>query len=231
MKVGMFLRSFSTRSSRYIIHKDESDSDHDHQADDDGEAWTSVTVWRKSLVFSCRGFTVIDSNGELVYRVDNYIGAQPEELVLMDGSGHPILTLVRQKRKVLQSWLVYKGESGRANSFTEPMYSVKKQINIMGASSSSSSSSTRVLANVYSGEPNKKKLAYTIRGSYPHRSCKILEGATGNKVVAEIKRKETIMKSGEGLSFGMEVFVLALQPGFDRGVAMGLVLLLDQMFS
>lgn len=140
-----------------------------------------------------------------------------------------------QKMKLLQSWLVYKGESSLTqllSSTREPIYTVKKQISITG-SSSSTSSSTKVLANVFLGASNKKQhAAYTIRGSYSHRSCKIFEGSKrSNKVVAEIKRKEVTMKSGEGISFGMEVFILSVEPEFDRGFAMGLVLLLDQMFS
>ena len=61
-----------------------------------GGAWTSLTVWRKSLVLSCNGFTVIDCKGNLVFRVDNYAG-RPEEVILMDGSGKPILTICRRK--------------------------------------------------------------------------------------------------------------------------------------
>jgi hypothetical protein len=57
---------------------------------------TLLTVWRKSLLISCNGFTVINSCGDLVYRVDNYID-RPEELILMDGSGKSILTMRRRK--------------------------------------------------------------------------------------------------------------------------------------
>lgn len=57
----------------------------------------SLTVWRKSLLFSCTGFTVIDSYGDLVYRVDNYIGQRPGEVTLMDASGKSVLTVRRRK--------------------------------------------------------------------------------------------------------------------------------------
>uniref|UniRef100_A0A6N2KZR9 Uncharacterized protein n=1 Tax=Salix viminalis TaxID=40686 RepID=A0A6N2KZR9_SALVM len=59
---------------------------------------TLLTVWRKSLLISCNGFTVFNSCGDLVYRVDNYID-RPEELILMDGSGKSILTMRRRKRR------------------------------------------------------------------------------------------------------------------------------------
>lgn len=57
-----------------------------------------LTVWKKSLLFSCNGFTVFDSNGNLVFRVDNYTAGTKAEIVLMDASGHSLLTI---RRKVL----------------------------------------------------------------------------------------------------------------------------------
>lgn len=63
-------------------------------------ACSSLTVWRKSLLINCNGFTVIDSKGNLIYRVDNYIG-HPAEITLMDASGKSLFTLLR--RKVLNS--------------------------------------------------------------------------------------------------------------------------------
>lgn len=36
---------------------------------------------------------------------------------------------------------------------------------------------------------------------------------------------------GGGVSFGLEVFILIIHPGFDPAFAMAVVLLLDQMFS
>ena len=65
-----------------------------------------------------------------------------------------------------------------------------------------------------------------IEGSYSHRSCKVLDET--KRVVAEIRRKDAIIG---GISFGLEVFHLIVQAGFDPGFAMSLVLLLDQMFS
>lgn len=57
---------------------------------------TSLTIWRKSLIINCSGFTVINSHGDLAYRVDNYT-VHPDELLLMDGSGKSILTVHRHK--------------------------------------------------------------------------------------------------------------------------------------
>ncbi|OMP06111.1 hypothetical protein COLO4_08347 [Corchorus olitorius] len=152
----------------------------------------SLTVWRKSLIVSCNGFTVIDSDGNLVYR---------NQLRLVD------------------SWLVYGGEVGDYCYTSEkPIFYVKKSINILQAN-------PNVLAYVYR-RSSDKKYAYMIEGSYSNRSCKVVDEK--NRVVAEIRRKAAIIG---GISFGLEVFLLIVQPGFDPGFAMALVLLLDQMFS
>ena len=82
-----------------------------------------------------------------------------------------------------------------------------------------------MLAYVFLGNSDKR-YAYRIEGSYPNRSCKVLDSS--RRVVAEIKRKEAM---NEGASFGLEVFLLVVCPGFDSGFAMTLILLLDQMFS
>lgn len=55
-----------------------------------------LTVWRKSLLLSCNGFTVFDCKGNLVFRVDNYVAGHRGEIVLMDASGKPLLTIRRK---------------------------------------------------------------------------------------------------------------------------------------
>ncbi|XP_009780096.1 protein LURP-one-related 17 isoform X3 [Nicotiana sylvestris] len=192
----------------------------------------SLTVWRKSLIFSCKGFTVIGSDGSLVYRVDNYSGRRGQ-ITLMDGSGKPILTICRHKQKlrlVDNNWFIYEGEVGDDNynssssksssSRKKPIFSVKKQMKILH-------SNVNVLAHVYYQGISKKRYSYIIEGSYANRSCKVLDAESRN-VVAEIRKKKAVTG---GVTFGLEVFVLVVMPGFDSGFAMGMVLLLDQMFS
>lgn len=128
----------------------------------------------------------------------------------------------QQKFRLVENWHVYEGEVGgtygtnRSSSSKQPICNVKKQINILNH---------RVLANVFPGN-SEKRYVYRIEGSYANRSCKMLDGS--RRVVAEIKRKQAMK---EGVSFGVEVFLLVVSPGFDSGLAMALVLLLDQMFS
>ncbi|KAJ1405971.1 Tubby-like, C-terminal [Sesbania bispinosa] len=192
----------------------------------EGSLCTSLTVWRKSLVISCKGFTVIDSYGNLVYRVDNYI-VHPHEVILMDASGNSVLTM-RRRRKLglVDSWFVYEGETGnqcarRSKSRESPVCCVRKSVNILNGN-------PKVQAYVYrvASDSGKRHAAFTVEGSYADRTCKVLDEC--KRAVAEIKRKEANSKDA---SFGIEIFQLVVQPGFDPAFAMALVLLLDQMFT
>lgn len=60
---------------------------------------TALTVWRKSLLFNGNGFTVFDSKGNLVFRVDNYSSGSRDEIVLMDAAGKPLLTIRKKVPK------------------------------------------------------------------------------------------------------------------------------------
>lgn len=96
MKMMFFLKSLSRIVHEEVpVHEQQYETDHVGGGGVGGTC-TSLTVWRKSLLINCNGFTVIDSNGNLIYRVDNYIG-RPQEIILMDGSGKSVLTMHRRK--------------------------------------------------------------------------------------------------------------------------------------
>lgn len=143
-----------------------------------------------------------------------------------------------QRLGLLDSWFVYEGEVGNninnmrtrtrrrssnlSKSSKTPICCVRKHVNILHGN-------TNVQAYVYRGassHSDKRCAAFTIEGSYAHRTCKVLDEC--GRVVAEIKRKEANAKS---VSFGIEIFQLIVHPGFDPAFAMALVLLLDQMFT
>ncbi|PIN01313.1 hypothetical protein CDL12_26178 [Handroanthus impetiginosus] len=184
----------------------------------------SLTVWRKSLIFSCSGFTVINgSDGGLAFRVDNYTG-RPDQILLMDGYGDPIFTICRRKKLGLlyDYWLIYEGEVDKYcnNTNKKPAFCVRKNISMFVQRK------VNVLAYIYHGTSGKSH-THMVEGSYKHRSCKILDES--RRVVGEIKKKEATI--GRGVSFGLEVFQLIIEPGFESRFAMAVVLLLDQMFS
>lgn len=144
--------------------------------------------------------------------------------------------LMKQKQLgLVDNWFIFEGEvdeyrnsnSNNIKKMTEkkPIYVVRKNMNILQGN-------FNVLAYVYRGNNNinncDKRHSYAVEGSYANRTCKVLDES--KRIVAEIKKKEAVVGSAD-VSFGLEVFLLIVRPGFDSGFAMSLILLLDQMFS
>ncbi|XP_071690850.1 protein LURP-one-related 8-like [Rutidosis leptorrhynchoides] len=178
-----------------------------------------LTVWKKSLLFGCDGFTVFDSNGNLVYRVDNYVAGRNGEIVLMSSSGRPLFTIRRKMLSLSESWMVYDGETT-----INPRFSVKKHHKLHHTKSVAYVNSINSLK--YNTSRNKKDaIIYEIGGSYAQRCCVVYDDM--HRCVADIRRKE----AKKGVALGDDVFQLVVQPLEDPSVAMALVIVLDQMFG
>ncbi|XP_043696478.1 protein LURP-one-related 8-like isoform X3 [Telopea speciosissima] len=189
----------------------------------------SLTVWRKSLLFNCNGFTVFDSAGNLIYRVDNYRGDRNDDIVLMDASGKSLFTLRRKKRRFVDNWLVFEGEAEDGKEMSKkPIYWVRKHVNLL--LQRNQHHQDVVVAQVFdTPPPDKGNPIFVIQGSYERRSCQVVDGLSRTEVVAEIKRKAASIR---GISFGHDVFLLIVRSALlDPAFAMSLVLLLDQMFT
>ncbi|KAI3911500.1 hypothetical protein MKW98_010387 [Papaver atlanticum] len=172
-----------------------------------------LTVWKKSLLFNCNGFTVFDTKGNLVFRVDNYRAGNKTEIFLMDASGKTLLTIRRKKLSLSDNWMVYDGENS-----VNPRFLVKKHVNFL---------TSKNLAHVIScTQSNNRELMYEIIGSYAQRCVGVYDNR--KRLVAEIQRKEA---AKGGVSFGGDVFKLIVQPQIDSTVAMSLVILMEQMFG
>ncbi|KAJ6798802.1 protein LURP-one-related 8-like [Iris pallida] len=205
-----------------------------------------LTVWRRSLLLNGKGFTVFDGKGDLVFRVDNYASDNKGEVVLMDAAGKPLLTIRRKKLSLGEHWLIYEGEET-----SNPLFSAKKHINLLqpkslahvapctGGGSACASPSSSPVATPFSpssssggsprgggtaSSPKAPSTAYEVEGSYSQRCCVLYDGQ--RQRLAEIRRKEP---PKGGIAFGLDVFQLVVQPGFDRATAMAVVILLEQM--
>ncbi|KAF7843255.1 protein LURP-one-related 12-like [Senna tora] len=172
----------------------------------------NLTVLKTSLFFAGDGFTVYDSNGELVFRVDSYgpDSRDKDHVVLMDPHGHCLLTLRRKRPSLHQRWEGFMGERMDGD---KPIFSLRRS-SIIGRSRAP------VTVEVYD-TPGED---YQIEGCFSHRRCQIYNAM--RKSVAEIRRK---VDPTTGVMLGKEVFSLCVKPGFDAAFAMGLILVLDQM--
>ncbi|WOL18025.1 hypothetical protein Cni_G26818 [Canna indica] len=174
-----------------------------------------LTVWRKSLLFSCNGFTVFDAKGNLVFRVDNYGSGSTGEVVLMDAAGKPLLTVRRKKLSLGENWMIYNGED-TAN----PVYSVKKHVSLLH-----SKAAARARVAPCRGRGRGAGAAgYEVEGSYSRRTCTVYDEQ--RREVAEIRQKEAV----GGVAFGGDVYRLVVRSHADTSLAMAVVVVLDQMF-
>ncbi|CAD6258631.1 unnamed protein product [Miscanthus lutarioriparius] len=190
------------------------------------EAPTVLTVWRKSLLFNCDGFTVFDARGDLAFRVDCYAGSRrrrrrADDVVLMDARGKPLLTVRRKTRLGLAEccWVIYDGDADADKSAT-PLLSVRRHAagrRLLGATSAG-----KTLARVATpGAEAAAAAPYVVEGSYGRRACAVRDAARGGAVVAEVQRKEAV---------GDDVFRLVVPgPRLGAQLAMALVIALDDM--
>lgn len=121
----------------------------------------------------------------------------------------------RQKPSLHQRWEGFVGERKEDEG---PLFSLRRS-SIIGRSS--------VVVEVY-GDKDEE---YRIEGSYSQRCCTIyksLSKSSSREPTAEIKRK---VDPSTHVKLGKDVFALHLKPGFDGAFAMGLVLILDQMYG
>ncbi|CAH2074693.1 unnamed protein product [Thlaspi arvense] len=169
-----------------------------------GSEASVLTVWKKSLMFSCNGFAVFDSNGDLVFRVDNYMHGNRGQILLMDASGKPLLTIRRKMLSLGDCWVVCEGETA-----LKPQLTVRKRLNRL---------KSKTLA--YATSTCSKKKTYHIQGSYSQRCCVVYDA--NQRKVCELIRKEGV---------GDDVFRLVVHSSFQSPIAMALVILLDQMFG
>ena len=180
-----------------------------------------LTVWRKSLLFNCDGFTVYDANGDLAFRVDCYAASRRRhaEVVLMDAAGAPLLTVRRKRLSLAERWHVYHGDAA-ASSSRPPVLSVRRHV---GGGLRGASGGGKTLAHVVAAASSSADAgggeAFVVEGSYGRRACAVRD-ARGD-VVAEVRRKEAV---------GDDVFRLVVSPRFGVPLAMGIVIALDEMF-
>lgn len=183
------------------------------------DSLTVLTVWKKSLLFSCSGFTVFDPNGNIVFRVDNYCSDSKNEVVLMNAAGIAILTMRRKKLSLRNEWQGFLGEFQAAQ---KPLFAVRRRRTILFPSK------RKTLAKVYLGSSDRSKLHceyLRIEGCYAKRSFTSL--TTFGYVVAEVKPKQV----KPDISLGGDVFNLIIRPGYDQAFVMGLIIGLDKMMG
>lgn len=183
------------------------------------ETPTVLTVWKKSLLFSGNdGFTVFDSKGDLVFRMD--IVNDTHNLLLMDALGKPLLTLRRKLPSLHNRWEGFLGDKVEGQ---KPLFTVRRS-SILPTSSSSVEVFMMSSTTYFALMTSTVCADYQVEGSFAQRCCTIYSGAS-HRIAAEVKRK----CGAQGTMLGKDVFSLCVEPGFDRAFIMGLIVILDHI--
>lgn len=181
---------------------------------------TTFTVWKRSLFTNGTGYTVIDSSGNLVFRVDDYTSdAKLEQLILMDAAGNVLLTMRHKRLNCRKRWDAFRGDS---HGCEKPAFSVIKSASALF----SSKTSARVVLSSTEGH-NTKLCDYRMKGRLlckPTSSFTVFGGS--GEIIAEATRKQATSK----IILGNDVVSLVVQPGIDQTFVMGLLIIFDQIF-
>ncbi|KAI3847895.1 hypothetical protein MKX03_026134 [Papaver bracteatum] len=164
----------------------------------------------KSLVMQGNGCTVYDSNGQVVYRIDNYDNKHCNEVHLMDLKGKVLFTILKKKLRLFGGWEGYR--SGTTSSKGKPWFQVRKKLNTNMEVDVTilKKESDETGANCYRME--------RLKGSSSKLACKIIDVQTG-RVIAELKQKQ----SSGGVLLGDDVMSLVVEPNVDHSFIMGLI--------
>nr|CAD1817442.1 unnamed protein product [Ananas comosus var. bracteatus] len=158
------------------------------------EEAAALTVWTKSLLFNCSGFTVFDAKGNLVYRVDNYGSGAKGEVVLMDAAGKALLTIRRKKLSLGDHWRHMNLRHSKALAHVTPF-----------------------------GGGGGGDGAFEIEGSYARRSCVVYD-ARRRAAVAEVRRKEAAANGGAAFGADVFRFVVQPELDASLAMAIVIVL-------
>uniref|UniRef100_A0A0D9ZX78 Protein LURP-one-related 8 n=1 Tax=Oryza glumipatula TaxID=40148 RepID=A0A0D9ZX78_9ORYZ len=194
-----------------------------------GEA-VSLTVWRRSLLFNGKGFTVFDGKGNLVFRVESYAGGSPREVVLMDADGRALLTIRRKKLSFADEWLIYDGDAASPAAPAPKRFTARRHVSLRPTKSLAHLSPARASSSAAAGGGSATAPSgacrYDVEGSYAARCLDVFASACAG----EQRRRVAAVCSKEA-AVGPDVFRLVVEPGFEPALAMAVVILLDQMHA
>ncbi|CAL8130858.1 unnamed protein product [Prunus armeniaca] len=167
----------------------------------------TFTIWMKSLILSSNGCTVFDSNGRIVYRVDNYDCKCRGKVYLMDLRGKILFTILRKKFRLLGLWEGYRSTGKEVNP-ERPGFQVRQRFRLCRGGSQ---------CRVIVGQDKNQPQQYRIESLSSKSSYKILDKS--GRLVAEVKRKQ----SACGVVLGEDVLTMVVEPFIDHSLIVGLL--------
>ncbi|PSS04161.1 Protein LURP-one-related like [Actinidia chinensis var. chinensis] len=164
----------------------------------------TFTIWMKSLVFHGNGCTVFDSNGEIVYRIDNYDTKSSNEVYLMDLQGKVLFSIQRKKLSIFGHWDICRWSGSQMKQW----FQARRNCNILGRGTD---------CQVTLGRDKTKLHGYRMLGLAKKLGFKITDWC--DELVAEVRPKQL----SSGVLLGDDVLTLVVEPQMDHSLVMALV--------
>ncbi|KAK2664072.1 hypothetical protein Ddye_002646 [Dipteronia dyeriana] len=171
----------------------------------------TFTIWMRSLICHTNGCTVYDSNGDIVYRVDNYDQKCRDEVYLMDLRGQVLFTIRTKKSLFLgrRCWEGYRWSNNINTCSTnneKPWFEVR-----------------RYYCRLFKGNLSCKikfgHNKYWIERSARSKAAFRIVDINGD-AIAEVNRKQT----SSGILLGEDVLSLQVEPRVNHSFIVALVI-------
>ncbi|KAI3710851.1 hypothetical protein L2E82_40645 [Cichorium intybus] len=166
----------------------------------------TYTIWMKSLVLNSNGYTVYDSNGDVVFRIDNYDSKCSNEVYLMDLRGNVVCTILRKKLLRFGLWACYNDKDSR-----KPWFEVGKTC----AFFKNDSVYDVLVGSNETGSVSGSK--HKMEGSLHGLEFKVTD--MGGRADAKVERK----RSSSGVVLGEDVLLVTVEPHVDHIFVLALV--------
>lgn len=170
------------------------------------------TLWMKSLIMSTNGCAVFDSNGCIVFRVDNYSHRCTTQICIMDATGKVLLTILKkvqfnfletqnknlviihhdhfiisyyfakQKFSLFKTWEGYRSTTSTEGRKKKPVFQVRK---IMGIRAFLGYLRGYSICKALIREEEDKVCEYRMEIKKCKQSCRIVDAFGG--LVAEVR--------------------------------------------
>ncbi|KAK9053154.1 hypothetical protein SSX86_029784 [Deinandra increscens subsp. villosa] len=167
----------------------------------------TYTIWMKSLVLNSNGYTVYDSSGEVVFRIDNYDSKCRSEVYLMDLYGNIVCTILRKELLRSGLWDCYSDKDS-----SRPWFRVGKTFGFF-----KNSSVYDVLVGSNKGQ-SISSWNHKMEGHVNSLEFKIIDGE--GRLAAMVQRKRSSLG---GVALGEDVLCVTVEPHVDHIFVMALV--------
>ncbi|KAJ8766152.1 hypothetical protein K2173_021669 [Erythroxylum novogranatense] len=161
----------------------------------------TFTIWMKSLICHSNGCTVFDSNGDIVYRVDNYDKRCSNEAYLMDLRGRVLVAIRRKGLQIFGRWYGYTSPANINND--KLWFQVKRCYRIC---------MRNLVCQVSVGFDK-----FWVEKVAPKIAFRIVD--IDGYVLAEVRQKQL----SSGISLGDDVLTLIVEPHIDHSLVMAIL--------